>query len=120
MAERQASAARDYVYADSTPVQILKWTGLRTSITTGGTSARVALPTGAEIIELAAIEDCYIAFGDNTIDASTTIADNGSRLFIAGVQQVPVPIDPATGEPYTHIAAIQRATAGILQIEKVN
>lgn len=118
MAERQDSNARDYVFSNSERVQILRWTGSRASISFAGTTARVALPANAELIELTATEACYIAFGDNTVDATAAI-NTVSRLFVAGVQQVPVPIDPSTDEPYTHIAAIEAAasTPGILQIE---
>tara|TARA_R100001143_G_scaffold28420_1_gene28082 strand:+ start:4606 stop:4971 length:366 start_codon:yes stop_codon:yes gene_type:complete len=120
MAERLDDNARDYVYSNGERVQVLRWTGSRAFISFNATSARVALPAGAEMIELVATESCYIAFGDVTVDATAAI-NATSRLFTAGVQQVPVPIDPATDEPYTYVAAIEAAatTPGILQIEEL-
>ena len=120
MAERTGQNARDYIYSNGERVQVLRWTGSRAFISFNGTSARVALPSGAELIELVATESCYIAFGDNTIDATAAI-NSTSRLFTAGVQQVPVPIDPSTNEPYTYVAAIEAAssTPGILQVERL-
>ena len=119
--EREKALSRGYVFPASgnVPLQVVRWTEQRTSIVLGGASVRVTLPAGSEVIELTATENCFINFGDNTVDATAVIATDGSRLFLAGVQVVPVPIDPATDEPYTHVAAIQDATAGILQIEQV-
>lgn len=119
MAEREEISARDYVYPNGERVQVLRWSGQREFIDFSGTTARVTLPAGAQLIEIAATEDCYLNFGGATVDATGTPGDDASRLFIKGVQQVPVPIDPGTDEPYTHVAAIQSATAGRVQVEKL-
>ena len=123
MAEREDSGARVYVFpgtgAGNVPLQVTRWTEKRASIAFTGSTARVVIPVNAEIVELAANENCYINFGDDTVVATSTITTDDSRLYLAGVQLVPVPIDPATDEPYTHIAAIQSVSAGILQIEQV-
>lgn len=105
------------------PLQITRWTGSRASVTTSGTTQRLTLPTGAEVVEITAQEDVYLSFGDSAVDASSTIdnaasGDNGNRIFLKGVQIVPVPYD-ADGVLATHIAVIQVATAGVFQVEEV-
>ncbi len=122
MVERTALGSRKYVFPgtdQNVPLQVVRWTEQRTFINFTGSTARIAIPTGAELIELTATENCYLNFGDNTVEAAATIVTDGSRIFVAGVQVIPVPIDPTTDEPYTHIAAIQSSAAGILQIEQV-
>jgi hypothetical protein len=111
------SKAFKYPYSGA-PLQVVTWSGDRVAIALSGTSARVALPTGSDLVEIAASENCYIAFGDNTVEATSSIGAV-SRLFIAGVQVVPVPTD-ANGAPLTHIAALQAATGGVLQVERVS
>ncbi len=119
--ERETHLSRGLVFpaSENVPLQVVRWSEQRDSISFTGSTARVELPAGSDVIELTANENCYINFGDVTVDASSTIASDGSRLYLAGVQVVPVPIDPNTDEAYTHIAAIQETTVGILQIEKV-
>lgn len=107
-----------FPFSGKTPLQVVTWSGSRDSIALAATSARVALPTGSKLIEISASENAYIAFGDNTVTASSTIGAT-SRLFVAGVQIVPVPLD-SSGDPHTHIAAIQEASGGILQVERVS
>lgn len=121
MVERTQLGARQIVFPGSdnnTPLQVVRWTEQRVEITVTGVSARATIPNNAALVELASTEHCYINFGDNTVDATTTIANDGSRLYLIGVQLIPVPIDLATDEPYTHIAAIRLDTSGILQIEE--
>ena len=118
---RGKSLTKGFIYPyTKDSVQLLQWSGKRTSIAFAGSTMNVALPTNTEVMELSATEHCYIAFGGAGVTATTTIADDASRLYLGGVQQVPVPIDPATDLPYTHIAALQLGTAGILQIERVS
>jgi hypothetical protein len=122
MAEREEFGARRYVYPGSgnnTPLQIVRWTEQRDSIAFAASTLRVEIPENAAIVEFTATENCYVNFGDVTVVASSTIASAGSRLFLAGVQVIPIPLDPSTDEPYTHVAAIQHTVAGILQVEKV-
>ena len=123
MVERTELGSRQIVFPGSdnnTPLQVVRWTEQRAFITVGADSARVEIPNNAALIELTALESCYINFGDDSVDATSTIASDGSRLFLSGVQVIPVPIDPTTDEPYTHVAAIQQSTAGILQLEQVD
>jgi len=108
-----------YPFTNRAPLQVVEWSGLRASIPFSGASANVALPSDCELMELSASQSCYIAFGiDNSIVATGTIGAV-SRLFLAGVQVVPVPLNPNTSQPFTWIAAIQYTAGGILQIEKV-
>lgn len=101
------------------PLQVTRWTEQRDFIAFTGTSQRITLPEISELIELSATENCFINFGDSTVVASSTIASDGSRLFLAGVQVVPVPIDIVTDEPFTHLAVIRNTVDGTLQVEKV-
>ncbi len=120
MAVKRNTSGEHLVYPDTgTPLQLVKWSERRVSITFTGSTQRVVIPSGALIVELTATESCYINFGDDTVAADSTIATDGSRLYLAGVQMVPVPLN-SVGVPFTHIAAIQRTVAGILQIEEVD
>ncbi len=105
-------------YAGRTPLQVVRWSGERVSISFTGASDLVALPAKIRLVELSATENCYIAFGDSSVVASSAIGAV-SRLFMIGVQVIPVPIDPATEDLYSYIAAIQETTAGILQVEGI-
>ena len=103
----------------NTPLQVVRWSEQRASFVADGTTERLVIPNNAKLIEISAVENCFINFGDVTVNATTTIATDGSRLFLAGVQTVPVPLDPATLAPYTHVAALRQATDGIFQVEQV-
>lgn len=105
-------------HSDRVPLQVVRWSGDRVSISFTGSTARIGLPADTRLVELTATENCFIAFGDDTVDASSTIGAV-SRLFMAGVQVVPVPIDPATEDLYKYIAAIQETAGGILQMERI-
>ena len=110
-----------HIFEESqTPLQVVRWTEQRVAVTTTVSSQRLTLPTGADLIEITAVEPVYINFGDNTVDASSTIASDGSRIFLAGVQVVQVPIDPATDLPYTHLAVIWLVAAGVFQVEELD
>lgn len=100
-----------------TPLQITRWTEQRIGATFTGSNQALLIPVGAIVIELSATENCFINFGDSGAVATSTIANDGSRLFLAGVQVIVVPLDGDV--PFTHIAVIQQAAAGILQIEEV-
>jgi hypothetical protein len=117
--ERKDSSDSHVFPENQTPLQVARWSGQRESVTSSGTSQRITLPTGADLIEISAAEAVYLNFGGGAVDATSSIADDGSRLFLAGVQVVPVPLDPATSIPYTHVAVLQVATAGLLQVEEL-
>ena len=92
------------------PIQTL---GLAATVTlsVAGTSDRVALPPGAsheDIVRVACNTDCYIAFGDVTVVATTNDA-----LFTQGVEAFKVP------DGVTHIAAIQESASGIMTITEL-
>ena len=108
-----------FPYQNGTPLQVVRWSGKRVGGAFGGTSARFTLPIGAFLIELSATANCYVAFGGSAVDAVASIADDASRLFLTGVQVIPVPLD-GSGDLYTHIAVIQASEGvGVLQVEKV-
>lgn len=64
-------------------------------------NARTALPTGANIVELAANDTCRVKFGDSNVDATS----GTSRIFPAGVAIYRVPAEA------THIAVTQVGTS---------
>lgn len=101
------------------PLQVVRWSGQRVAVTTSGVSQRLVIPADSDCIEITLINDTYVNFGDVTVEATTAIASDGSRLMLAGVQLVPMPLDPVTGDAYTHVAVIRAATNGVFQIEKV-
>lgn len=102
----------------NTPLQVVRWSGARQAVVSSASSKVIPLPAGLEGMEISAVEDVYVNFGsDDTVVASSTIASDGSRLFLKGVQVVPVPIDPATAAPYTFMAVIRKSTDGIFQVE---
>ncbi len=101
-----------------TPLQITRWTEKRVFAVFTGTSQALVIPVDAVAVELTATENCYINFGGSSVEATSTIATDGSRLYLAGVQVIPVPLD-GSGDPFTHIAVIQHTVSGILQVEEV-
>jgi hypothetical protein len=104
---------------DVIALQITRWSGQRVAATMSASSQRLTLPANTLVVEITAQQDAYISFGDGTVDAESTIANDDSRLFAAGVQVVAVPLDNQ-GVPYTHVAVLEAATAGIIQFEKVD
>ena len=93
------------------PIQTLGLSPTTVKITVGAASGRVALPPGAaheDIVRVAGNRDCYIAFGDSTVEATTNDA-----LFTQGVEAFKVP------DTATHIAAIQESASGIMTITEL-
>ncbi len=120
MAIERKSRSNSHLFPENnTPLQVARWSGQRDSVTSSGSSQRITLPTGADLLEITAVNPVFINFGGSSVDATSTIADDGSRLFLAGVQVVQVPLDPATGDPYTHVAVLEVSSAGIFQIEEL-
>jgi hypothetical protein len=114
----KANAEGEFVFVRRSALQVK--TGVaRTGDDVDGTTDRIALPTGAKLIELSSTADCYIRFGTVAVDATTTIGDDdtASKLFMAGVQIIEVP-SPG-GVLATHIAYLQVAAAGFIQAEKL-
>ena len=101
------------------PLQVTRWSGQRSSLTTSPTSARLVIPANATVIELTCTQDCFMAFGDVTVDAVAVVANDASRFFLAGLHVFPTPIDPATDIPYTHVAFINDKIPAFVQIEQV-
>lgn len=93
------------------PIQTLALGSTTNKISVSGTTARVALPSGAgaeDIVRVACNTDCHIKFGDSSVDATTNDA-----LFTAGVEAFKVP------DTATHLAAIQVSAAGILTVTEM-
>ena len=108
----------EHTFVRRSALQVPAWSEVRVGAAITGTTARFVLPPGATLIELSATEDCFINFGDVAVDATSTIATDGSRLFMAGVQTVVVPED-SDGVPFTHLAFLRVATNGTIQAEKL-
>lgn len=108
----------EHTFVRRSALQVPAWSEKRVGGTLAVATDRFVLPTGATLIELSVTEDSFINFGDVTVDASSVIADDDSRLFMAGVQIVVVPEDN-DGVPFTHLAFIRVATNGIIQAEKL-
>ena len=97
--------------ANSFPIQALALVGTTGKISITGTSARVALPSGVgheDVLRLASTTDCYIKFGDSTVEATTSDA-----LFTAGVELFKVPAAA------THVAAIQVSASGVMTVTEL-
>ena len=109
----------EHTFIRRSALQVPSWKGeVRVAGTIAVATARFVIPVDATLIELSATEDCYINFGDVTVDATSTVATAGSRLFMAGVQIIVVPED-SSGVPFTHLAFIRVSTSGIIQAEKL-
>lgn len=103
-------------YPNGDAVQVLRWTGERIQLSaTDSASTATALPAGSRVIEIRADEDCYIAFGDSSVEAA---ADETAVLFLRGSQVVGVPLD-ANNEPFTHVSVIRKADQNaVVQFER--
>ncbi len=122
MSIKRLDATDEYVFETHRhrPLQVTRWSEKRISLAFAGTSSRLLIPAGAVLIEIVATQDCYINFGDVTVVASSTIATDGSRLYMAGTQVIPVPLDAQDPRvPFTYIAVIQESVAGIFQVEEL-
>ncbi len=123
MSIKRLAPTDEYVFETHrhTPLQVTRWSEKRVALSFNGTSDRIIIPAGAVLVELTATENCFINFGDDTVVASSTIATDGSRLYLAGVQVVPVPLDSQDPRiPFTHIAIIKETgSGGIFQCEEL-
>ena len=94
------------------PIQTMGPVGITSTMATTAVTDRVVLPAGVgagDIIRVASSVDTYFAFGDVTIDATTS-----DSLFTAGVEVFKIPKD------VTHIAAlIVGATNGVLTVDEL-
>jgi len=122
MSIKRDSVNEDYVFGSksSQSLQVTRWTGKRVGVATSGAAELIALPADTELIEITSTENVFLAFGDNTVVATAVIADDASRLFLAGVQIIPVPIDVASDLPFAFMSVIQESSPGVFQAEKVD
>ncbi len=93
---------------NSLPTVFLSKLGGTHKITTSAATARntTALKSETKVVMIYATEDCYIAFGDNTVEATES-----SHFFPAGVYF-------GIGVKDTHIAALQVTSGGTLYISE--
>lgn len=92
-------------------IQVVSLENNPTNLGFSATAATSALPSGLaanEVCRIAATEDCYIAFGDNTVQATTD-----DYLFPAGVEYVKIPFGAS------YISALRVTTSGILSVCEV-
>ena len=93
------------------PIQTLALGDSVTKIVVGASTQRGALPTGVskeDIVRLASNTDCYIKFGDSTVEAT-----DSDTLFTQGVEAFKIPMNA------THIAVLQLNTGGIMTITEL-
>ena len=107
-------------YPGKESVQTLVGSGSRVNATgTAASTAEAALPTGARVIEMRAVGNVWIRFGNTGLGAAAADAD--SILFPAGERPFVVPVD-ASQVPYTHFRVMRHAgeTDDVsVQIERV-
>ena len=120
MAVKKTSAEGEHVFQRRSALQVPAWTEKRIGGVIAAITDRLVIPAGATLIELSALVDCYINFGDVTVDATSVIATDGSRLYMAGAQIVVVP-ESAPGVPFTHLAFIEAAVGSdsVIQVEQL-
>lgn len=112
------SSEGEHVFIRSSALQVPTWSGEHVGDKIGKLSQRFELPEGTTLVELSAMADCFINFGDSTVVAESTVVSEGSRLFLAGTAIVVVPED-STGKPFTHVAFIKAGKDKIFQVEKL-
>lgn len=92
---------------DAQPVQVLSPSS-PANVTVGASSNSIVVPSGW-VVRLSSLVDCWVAFGDNTVAATSS-----DILVPAGTDVFRVP------ESATHIAVIQSTSAGILNVCKMD
>lgn len=99
-------------------VQVLAGTGQRVNATaTSSSTTEAALPTGARVISLTALDAIAIRFGNTGMGAAAVDAD--SILFAAGEKPIFIPLN-ADGTPVTHFRCIRIGSSDVpVQIEKL-
>lgn len=91
---------------NGTPIQVLApATAATVVLTAGATSVRAALPANCEVVRVAAVNDCYVAFGDSNV-----VASGANMLFTKGSELFDIPIGA------THMAVIQHTTGGAVTV----
>jgi hypothetical protein len=73
--------------------------------TVGAASARVAIPSGCDLIRVASNTDCYINFGN-----SSNTATSADPIFPKGAELFKVPAGA------THVAFLQVSTGGFASV----
>jgi len=99
------------VYPNGQAVPIYVGKGSRANVASTATpSAATAIPDSANVIVIRSTENCYIAFGDDSVSATS---DADSILFVRGEVVYPV----STG--VTHFSVVRVGTDGVVQVEKL-
>jgi len=95
--------------ADNNPIQALA-PGTIANAAVGAGSSALALPAGAEVVEVGASTDCWLVFGTSGVTSS-----NSTGLFMpkgAVVWRVPLGA--------THVAHIQDSASGRISVTKLD
>lgn len=110
----------EHVFIRRSALQVPAWSGERVSGVIAATTDRLFIPAGSTLIEITALVDVYINFGNAAIKATSTIETDGSRLFLSGVRVAVVPEDNS-GVPFTYMAFIEAAAGNdsIIQVERL-
>ncbi len=110
----------EFVFLRRSALQI-KTGGNRIGGTIAVASARVVIPVGSKLVEITALVDVYIRFGDGSVVATSTIGNDGanSKLFAAGVQIIEVP--DISDTLATNLAFIEAAAGedSVIQVEQL-
>ncbi len=114
------SSEGEHVFIRRSALQVPAWSGARVSGVIAATTDRLTIPSGSTLIEITALVDIFINFGNAAIDATSTIEAHGSRLFTAGTRTVVVPEDNS-GVPFTHLAFIETTVGedSTIQVEQL-
>lgn len=102
---------------DSEPIQVLSPVeGTVANLTLSGTTARVALPTGSEIVQFSVSGACHLRFGTGAVNAATT--DFYYPAGFVGTLQVP---ETSPGVLATNIAGIfaTGTTTAVLYVQRL-
>ena len=114
------STEGEHVFQRRSALQTPAWQGTRVSGVIAATTDSLVIPAGSTLIEITALVNVYINFGNAAIVATTAVEDDGSRLFASGVRTVVVPTDNS-GVPFTHLAFIEAVANGdsVIQVEQL-
>ena len=114
------STENEHVFQRRSALQVPAWSGARVSGVIAAATDRLTIPAGSTLIEITALVDVYINFGNAAVVATTTIEAENSRLFKSGVRIAVVPEDNS-GVPFTHLAFIEAVANGdsVIQVEQL-
>lgn len=120
-AKNPEKVTRSIRFPGGDPVQLVYGSGVRAVATAASaSSAEVALPTGARLIEVRTTGSVWLRFGNTGMNAAAS--DENSILFPAGEKPMLVPID-ASNLPYDFFRVLRAANEAAdvsVQIESIS